>query len=213
MKSDTTKNDLSDPALSTEHYKLIFDHAKHLTTLSGRAILVLVTFYDRPSRYWKTLIAVSLISLMRLTFLLMPAAVALGQTSVVIMRTADEIVIAADSLAVARNDKGEPLSDKPYCKILVLEGNLFFAAAGTVEFLNSSYNLRELVKRARHEGFPKGDSIKAIGDRIHFAVLPALNESMEKMSPERRKRLTEFLPLWGPPREGLDKTQVNSSLE
>ena len=50
--------------LHPEQIRLLFDHTKHVTTLSGGSIVVIVTFYEKlgGARAWKWLIAASLIS-------------------------------------------------------------------------------------------------------------------------------------------------------
>lgn len=54
----------SEPALSDDHIKLIFEHTKHLTTLSAGSTVTIVTFYDKlgGARHWKVVIGVALIS-------------------------------------------------------------------------------------------------------------------------------------------------------
>jgi len=47
---------------SDEQVKLIFDHTKHLTTLSAGSIVAIVTFYDKlASHHWKASVGLSLI--------------------------------------------------------------------------------------------------------------------------------------------------------
>jgi hypothetical protein len=48
----------------TDKAKLVFEHTKHLTTLSAGSILALVALYEKlASRHWRALIIVSLVSL------------------------------------------------------------------------------------------------------------------------------------------------------
>ncbi len=56
-----TINDV--PAISDDQIKLIFEHTKHLTTLSAGATVTIVTFYDKlgAARHWKVVVAASLI--------------------------------------------------------------------------------------------------------------------------------------------------------
>ncbi|MCU1265007.1 MAG: hypothetical protein JWM21_1325 [Acidobacteria bacterium] len=51
------------PVFPIEQIKLIFDHTKHITTLSVGSMVAIVTFYEKlgGSRHWKTLVSISLV--------------------------------------------------------------------------------------------------------------------------------------------------------
>lgn len=58
------------PPLTSEHVKLVFEHTKHLTTLSAGSIVGLVTFYEKLSgHHWKAFIVSALIAFVVSIFL------------------------------------------------------------------------------------------------------------------------------------------------
>lgn len=117
------------------------------------------------------------------------SSAASGQTSIVLIQTPDEIIIASDSLAVTTRSDGK-ISEELIRKIVPLGNGVFFAAAGNVAAGASTYDLHRIVKAVYQDAFADGNtSFDVLPSLINSAVIDAINQSVNKMIPAVREKL------------------------
>jgi len=90
-------------------------------------------------------------------------------SNIAVIRTAQEIVIAADSAGVIQGDGSSP-SKESVCKIFRIDDALFFAVSGLVNDSRSGYSVAALVGANAHGR----ETISAKLDKIERVVSPAL---------------------------------------
>jgi len=97
-------------------------------------------------------------------------------SNIAVIRTAKEIVIAADSAGVIRGDGLSP-SDESVCKIYRIEDAQFFAVSGLVNDFRSGYSVAALVGANAHSG----NTISTKLDKIERVVSPALLQEVAEL--------------------------------
>jgi hypothetical protein len=96
---------------------------------------------------------------------------ALG-TTIVEIRTPDEVVIAADSLGTFESNSSSA-TQKPVCKIR-RAGNFYFAVAGIVNDPDHDFDIQKLVGRGLAESTRTEEALKLVEDSLAPAVLAEL---------------------------------------
>jgi len=98
-----------------------------------------------------------------------------GGTSVVVIRTPQEVVIAADSAVIIQGDGLTP-STGSACKIFAVDDKLYFAVSGIVNDSHTGFHVPEIVASiARQGGAPSAMQTK-IETEVTAAVLRELPE-------------------------------------
>jgi hypothetical protein len=113
-------------------------------------------------------------------FLFRPSALA---TTIILIRTQNEIVVGADSKGTNEYDKQK---NKLFCKINQV-GDLMFAASGFVEDKDTGFSVNKIVAEAAN----KGGTINEIATRIDTALVQPLNDAIlhfKKISPDVYKK-------------------------
>ncbi len=104
-------------------------------------------------------------------------------TSIILIRTQNEIIVGADSKGTNEYDKQKK---KLFCKINQV-GDLMFAASGFVEDKNTGFSVNNVVAKAANEG----GTINEIAARVDTALVQPLNNALihfRKISPDVYKK-------------------------
>jgi hypothetical protein len=96
-----------------------------------------------------------------------------GATTVVIIRTPQEVVIAADSAATIRGD-GRPATERTVCKIYQAETSLFFAVSGLVNDPQTGFNIPKIVASSSLESGSMAFKLAKVEREVQAAVLREL---------------------------------------
>jgi hypothetical protein len=108
-------------------------------------------------------------------------------TTIVIIRTPQEVVIAADSAATIRGD-GLPATTRTVCKIYQLAGDrLFFAASGLMNDPQTGFNIPGIVASASQYGDSMSTRLAAVESEVQAAVLRELPRVKERDPAEYAK--------------------------
>jgi hypothetical protein len=139
--------------------------------------------FFRTWRTQKPLYFLSKLSAVLLTL----TAQTMSQTSIVAIRTPDEIVVAADSRVI--DEKGKP-SPYPFCKIIALDKQMFFAVSGVLDITDSPYHLIDLAQRARKAALAYGNgSFDVTQLFIDAKVIPAIDKALNSLETETREKV------------------------
>lgn len=104
-------------------------------------------------------------------------------TSIIMIRTQNDIVVGADSKGTNEYDE---LKKRLFCKIIQV-GDIMFAASGLVEDKETGYSVNRVVAESAN----KGGTVDEIADRINTALVKPLNDALihfKKISPEVYKK-------------------------
>lgn len=102
-----------------------------------------------------------------------------GGTTIVVIRTPDEVVIAADSAGTIRGD-GLSATTESVCKVYELDSRFYFAVSGLVNDPQSGFNIPEIVAAADRDGGSLAARLARMEREVTDAVLREL--------PQLRKR-------------------------
>jgi hypothetical protein len=100
-------------------------------------------------------------------------------TTVVIIRTPQEVVIAADSAATIRGD-GLPVTTQTVCKIYPAAAGLFFAVSGLVNDPQTGFDIPKIVASSSREGDSMPAKLARIERDVQTAVLRELPRVKER---------------------------------
>jgi Proteasome subunit len=121
-----------------------------------------------------------------LVLFLVFAPTALG-TTIVVIRTPQEVVIAADSFGTIQGDGLSP-STESVCKIYQVNRELFFAVSGLVRDPQSGFSIPKVVGSAAAEGGSVSDILARTESAVIAAVLRELPE-VKKRDPAGYEKL------------------------
>jgi hypothetical protein len=102
-----------------------------------------------------------------------------GATTVVIIRTPQEVVIATDSASTIRGD-GLPVTSRTVCKIYQADTRLFFAVSGLVNDFVSGFNIPKLIASVIREGGSMTARLSRVERQVEAAVLSELPRLKER---------------------------------
>jgi hypothetical protein len=135
-------------------------------------------------------IAIAAVRVMRLVgvlCILRLYATPAGATTVVIIRTPQEVVIAADSAAAIHGD-GLSATTQTVCKIYEVDGaGLFFAVSGLVNDPQTGFNVPRLVASAIGNSESMGTRLAEVERTVQAAVLRELPQVKQRDPAEYAK--------------------------
>jgi Proteasome subunit len=103
-----------------------------------------------------------------------------GATTIVIIRTPQEVVIAADSAATIRGD-GLPLTTQTVCKIYQIDsGRMFFAVSGLVNDPRTGFSIPKIVAAESRDGGSMAAKLAAVEREVQAAALRELPHVKER---------------------------------
>jgi hypothetical protein len=99
-------------------------------------------------------------------------------TTIVVIRTPQEVVIAADSAATFQGD-GRPVTTETVCKIYRVNDSLFFAVSGLVNDSRTGFNIPEIVASSSGSG-TMAEKLARVERAVQAAVLRELPRVKER---------------------------------
>jgi len=107
-------------------------------------------------------------------------------TTVVIIRTPQEVVIAVDSAATIRGD-GLPATTRTVCKIYQADTSLFFAVSGLVNDPQTGFDIPKIVASSSREGDSMAVKLAGVEREVQTALLRELPHVKERDPAEYAK--------------------------
>ncbi len=137
----------------------------------------------------KAEVAAELVRLLRLFCALYGLLRIAMATTVVVIRTPAEVIIAADSAETIQLN-GRPAQTLTVCKIYQLESKLFFAVSGLVHDALTAFNIPEIVAAASHKGGSLAEKLARAERDVQTALLHELPQVKER-DPTGYAKLTD----------------------
>src|ERR1700693_1198220 len=109
-------------------------------------------------------------------------------TTVVIIRTPQEVVIAVDSAATIRGN-GLPATKQTVCKIYQADTSLFFAVSGLVNDPQTRFNTPKIVASGCRDGDSMAAKLARVEREVKTAILRELPHVKERDPGEYAKLL------------------------
>jgi hypothetical protein len=110
-----------------------------------------------------------------------------GATTIVVVRTPDEIAIAADSQGTFQGNN-LPINRRTVCKVYQGADGVFFAVAGLVNDPSTGFNVPELVTRESRIGKTMSEKLRRVEDALKAALLAEIPHIKDR-DPDGYRRL------------------------